>query len=136
MDRRRRQAAFVFITEGSGNSPRNHEIYRCRWRHPLRRQEERKTKVQPCPILVGENRKSSVSTPLFAIKTSFFSIFRDLYEVNSFAPIQTQIFGRNRTVFVRKKTRKRPMSPVKELLVHSRCLALRLHARLCRHSEH
>ena len=24
--RRRRQAAFVFITEGSGNSPRNHEI--------------------------------------------------------------------------------------------------------------
>ena len=36
---------------------------------------------------------SVVSTPIFASKSSFFSISRDLQDVHSFAPVQSQQFS-------------------------------------------
>ena len=41
-----------------------------------------------------EGSFSSVSTPIFASKYSFFSIFRDLQDVHSFAPLHTQKFSK------------------------------------------
>ncbi len=45
-----------------------------------------------------------------------FSVFRDLHDLNFFAPIQTQLFGLC-TVFALEKTRKRHVSLVTGLLV-------------------
>ena len=42
---------------------------------------------------------SAVSTPIFAIKLSFFSIFQDLQELHTFAPLLTQFFGENHPKF-------------------------------------
>ena len=38
---------------------------------------------------------SSVSKPIFATKVSFCSIFRDLQDLHSFAPVETQNFYKN-----------------------------------------
>ena len=37
---------------------------------------------------------SAVSTPIFASKYSFFSIFRDLQDLHSFAPVETQFVSK------------------------------------------
>ena len=43
-----------------------------------------------------ESSFSAVSTPMFATKYSFFSVFRDLQDLQSFAPLRSQIFNENR----------------------------------------
>ena len=39
-----------------------------------------------------EGSFSAVSTPIFATKASFFSIFRELHDLHTFAPLQSQNF--------------------------------------------
>ena len=46
---------------------------------------------------------SAVSTPIFATKYSFLSIFRDLQDVHSFAPLQSQQFSICSSIVVSKK---------------------------------
>ena len=39
-----------------------------------------------------ESSLAAVSTPIFATKASFFSIFRELHDLHTFAPLQSQNF--------------------------------------------
>ena len=43
---------------------------------------------------------SAVSTPIFASTYSFFRIFRDLQDVHSFAPLQSQQFSKFSSIFL------------------------------------
>ena len=43
---------------------------------------------------------SAVSTPIFATKYSFFSIFRDLRDLQSFAPLRSQNFNKKSSNFL------------------------------------
>ena len=48
----------------------------------------------PTPIrnpLTLEGSFSAVSTPIFASKYAFFSIFRDLQDSHTFAPLESQV---------------------------------------------
>ena len=46
-----------------------------------------------------EGSFSAVSTPNFATKASFFSIFQDLQDPHTFAPLGTRTFGENCPTF-------------------------------------
>ena len=43
---------------------------------------------------------SALSRPIFATKYSFCSIFRDLQDLRTFAPLQIQNFSKNRPQFL------------------------------------
>ena len=66
-----------------------------------------KDSMQENPVWGGENDQtlegsfSSVSKPIFATKYSFFSILRDLQDLHTFAPLQTQNLRKNSSNFFR-----------------------------------
>ena len=61
--------------------------------------------MQQSPVLGSENDQtlegsfSSVSTPIFATKYSFFSIFQDLQDSLTFAPLRIQNTRKNSSNF-------------------------------------